>query len=54
MLIFTVKSDFMIEIFFKSKGHIVSSNSAAQLEELGFDDVLWIDLLNLQAKRNVP
>ena len=44
MLIFTVKSDFMIEIFFKSKGHIVSSNSAAQLEELGFDDVLWIDL----------
>lgn len=44
MLIFTVKSDFMIEIFFKSKGHIVSSNSAAQLDELGFDDVLWIDL----------
>ena len=34
----------MIEIFFKSKGQIVCDKNLTLLEELGFDDVLWIDL----------
>ena len=34
----------MIEIFYKSKGQIVNSSDIAYLDELGFDDVLWIDL----------
>lgn len=34
----------MIEIFYKSKGQVISASEIAYLEELGFDDVLWIDL----------
>ncbi|MBR4093891.1 MAG: magnesium and cobalt transport protein CorA, partial [Bacteroidales bacterium] len=34
----------MIEIFYKSKGRILSSADMVFLNELGFDDVLWIDL----------
>lgn len=34
----------MIEIFYKSKGQIVTSSDIKLLDELGFDDVLWIDL----------
>lgn len=34
----------MIEIFYKSQGHIESSKDLLFLDELGFDDVLWIDL----------
>ncbi len=34
----------MIEIFYKSKGQIISSSDIALLDELGFDDVLWVDL----------
>ena len=34
----------MIEIFYKSKGQIITSTDIAYLDELGFDDVLWIDL----------
>ncbi len=34
----------MIEIFYKNKGQVLTSQSIDSLEELGFDDVLWIDL----------
>lgn len=34
----------MIDIFYKSNGQIISSSKLADLDELGFDDVLWIDL----------
>lgn len=34
----------MIEIFYKSKGQIIASEKISDLNELGFDDVLWIDL----------
>ncbi len=34
----------MIEIFYKSKGQILASGSVEFLNELGLDDVLWIDL----------
>lgn len=34
----------MIQIFYKSKGQIITSSDIAYLDELGFDDVLWIDL----------
>lgn len=34
----------MIQIFYKNKGQIAISTSVDSLEELGFDDVLWIDL----------
>ena len=34
----------MIEIFYKSKGQILTSDQVRSLEDLGFDDVLWIDL----------
>lgn len=34
----------MIEIFYKSKGQVLPSNEVALLNDLGFDDVLWIDL----------
>ena len=33
----------MIEVFYKSKGQIVTSSDIAYLDELGFDDVLWIE-----------
>lgn len=34
----------MIEIFYKSKGQIFISQEIKSLDDLGFDDVLWIDL----------
>jgi len=34
----------MIEIFYKSKGQVISASEISYLDELGFDDVLWIDL----------
>lgn len=34
----------MIEIFYKSKGQILTSADILLLNDLGFDDVLWIDL----------
>jgi magnesium transporter len=34
----------MIEIFYKSKGQVLSSADMVFLNELGFDDVIWIDL----------
>ena len=34
----------MIEIFYKSKGQVHSSSDMVFLNELGFDDVIWIDL----------
>ena len=34
----------MIEIFYKSKGQVLPSNEMALLNDLGWDDVLWIDL----------
>lgn len=34
----------MIEIFYKQKGQIQTSSNLLDLDELGFDDVLWIDL----------
>ncbi len=34
----------MIEIFYKSKGQVLSSGNMKFLNELGLDDVLWIDL----------
>ena len=36
----------MIEIFYKEKGHIETSSDIRILEELGFDDALWIDLFD--------
>ena len=34
----------MIQIFYKHKGQITTSTSTDMLEELGFDDVVWMDL----------
>ncbi len=34
----------MIQIFYKNKGQIDVSQNIQDLEELGFDDVLWMDL----------
>ena len=34
----------MIEIFYKQKGQIQTSSNLLDLDELGFDDVLWVDL----------
>ena len=34
----------MIAIFYKSKGQVLPSNEMALLNDLGWDDVLWIDL----------
>lgn len=36
----------MIQIFYKEKGQILASDSIRFLDELGFDDVLWIDMLS--------
>ena len=35
----------MIQIFYKEKGQILISSSIGFLDELGFDDVIWIDML---------
>ena len=35
----------MIQVFYKSKGQILTTSDVKELtENLGFDDVLWIDL----------
>ena len=34
----------MIEIFYKQKGQVLTSQTILSLDDLGFDDVLWIDL----------
>jgi len=34
----------MLEIFYKNKGQVLTSNELSALENLGYDDVLWIDL----------
>jgi Mg2+ and Co2+ transporters len=36
----------MIEIFYKNKGQVSTSSDIKFLDELGFDDVLWIDLFD--------
>lgn len=36
----------MIQIFYKQQGQILTSDSTALLDQLGFDDVLWIDLFS--------
>ena len=36
----------MIQIFYKHKGYIITSPATELLDELGFDDVLWIDLFS--------
>ncbi|MDR2911999.1 MAG: magnesium and cobalt transport protein CorA [Alistipes sp.] len=40
----------MITIYLKQHGKIVRNAEPEQLEELGYDDVLWIDLLNPSVK----
>lgn len=34
----------MIEIFYKNRGQVITSQEVVALDDLGFDDVLWIDL----------
>ncbi|MBP6063917.1 MAG: CorA family divalent cation transporter [Rikenellaceae bacterium] len=34
----------MLEIFYKNRGQVLTSNELGALENLGYDDVLWIDL----------
>lgn len=36
----------MIQIFYKQSGKILTSDSISALDNLGFDDVLWIDLFS--------
>lgn len=36
----------MIEIFYKSKGSILCTQELKELENFGFDDIIWIDLFN--------
>ncbi len=36
----------MIEIFYKSKGTILCTQELKELENFGFDDIIWIDLFN--------
>ena len=36
----------MIQIFFKHKGQIVTASTTDLLDELGFDDVVWMDLFS--------
>ncbi len=40
----------MITIYLKQHGKIIRNAESDQLEELGYDDVLWIDLLNPSVK----
>ena len=40
----------MITIYLKQHGKIIRNAESDQLEELGYDDVLWIDLLNPSLK----
>ena len=34
----------MLEIFYKQKGQVVTTDDISALDQLGYDDVLWIDL----------
>jgi magnesium transporter len=34
----------MLQIFYKNKGQLLSSDDIAKLDTLGYDDILWIDL----------
>ena len=34
----------MINIYYKDKGHTIGSTNVGLLDELGYDDILWIDL----------
>lgn len=34
----------MLEIFFKNKGQVATTGEISSLDQLGYDDVLWIDL----------
>lgn len=36
----------MLEIFYKQAGQVVTSDEIGALDQLGYDDVLWIDLSN--------
>jgi magnesium transporter len=36
----------MLEIFYKNKGQLVTTNELSALDNLGYDDILWIDLLS--------
>lgn len=36
----------MIEIFYKSKGSILCTQELRELENFGFDDIIWIDLFS--------
>ena len=34
----------MLEIFYKNKGQVITTSEITSLDQLGYDDVLWIDL----------
>ncbi len=34
----------MLEIFYKQKGQVATTNEVGALDQLGYDDILWIDL----------
>jgi len=36
----------MLEIFYKNKGQVVTTDEISALDNLGYDDVLWIDLFS--------
>lgn len=36
----------MLEIFYKQKGQLVTTGELSELDNLGYDDILWIDLLS--------
>lgn len=36
----------MLEIFYKHKGQLVTTGELSELDNLGYDDILWIDLLS--------
>lgn len=40
----------MITIYLKQHGRVIRNAEASGLEELGYDDILWIDLLNPSVK----
>ena len=36
----------MLEIFYKDKGQVITTDEIGALDNLGYDDVLWIDLFS--------
>ncbi|MCK9627354.1 MAG: magnesium and cobalt transport protein CorA [Bacteroidales bacterium] len=36
----------MLEIFYKNKGQVITTDEISALDNLGYDDVLWIDLFS--------